>query len=129
MNRKRILIIDDDIPLSQTMKINLEATDDYEVLVEKKSSQALSAAREFRPDLILLDVIMPDLDGGDVSALLQSDPILHSVPVIMVTALVSNGETGSDLTVANGDTLMVAKPIRFEKLVAAIESGLSPHPV
>lgn len=125
MNKKRILIIDDDIPLTLSMKINLEDIGDYEVRVENSSLKAVSAAREFRPDLILLDIVMPDLDGGDVSARMKSDPMLADVPILMVTALVSNSETGSDDVVASGDQLMVAKPIKFDKLVHAIESRLA----
>lgn len=125
MNKKRILIIDDDIPLTFSMKINLEDIGDYEVRVENSSLKAVAAAREFRPDLILLDIVMPDLDGGDVSAQMKSDPMLAKVPILMVTALVSNEETGSDDVVASGDQLMVAKPIKFDKLVHAIESRLA----
>ena len=125
MNKKRILIVDDDIPLTQSMKINLEDSGNYEVRVENTSLNAHAAAREFRPDLILLDIVMPGLDGGDVSALLKSDPLLKEVPVLMVTALVSNDETGGDATIASGDQMMVAKPIRFDKLTEAIENCLA----
>lgn len=125
MNKKRILIIDDDIPLTQAMKINLEASENYEVCIENISLNAHAAAREFRPDLILLDIVMPGLDGGDVSALLKSDPLLKDVPVLMVTALVSNDETEDDAMVSSGGHAMVAKPIRFDKLTEAIESGLA----
>lgn len=125
MNKKRILIIDDDVPLTLSMKINLEDIGDYEVRVENSSLKAVAAAREFRPDLILLDIVMPDLDGGDVSAQMKSDPMLADVPILMVTALVSNSEIGSDDVVSSGDQLMVAKPIKFDKLVHAIESRLA----
>ncbi len=125
MNKKRILIIDDDVPLTHSMKINLEDIGDYEVRLENSSLNAVAAAREFRPDLILLDIVMPDLDGGDVSAQMKSDPMLANVPILMVTALVSNEETGADDVVGNGDQMMVAKPIKFDKLVHAIESRLA----
>jgi len=125
MNKKRILIIDDDVPLTHSMKINLEDVGDYVVEVENSSLKAVAAAREFRPDLILLDIVMPDLDGGDVSAQMKSDPMLANVPILMVTALVSNEETGPDDAVGNGDQMMVAKPIKFDKLVHAIESRLA----
>jgi len=121
MKKLRILIIDDDVPLTMAMKINLEATQRYEVRVENQALQALSAAREFGPDLILLDVVMPDLDGGDVSYMLKQDPALAKVPVVMVTALVSNEETGGS-AVDRGGTPMVAKPIRFDKLLEIIEN-------
>ena len=125
MDKKRILIIDDDIALTQMVKINLEETGDYDVLVENRSSAAVTTAREFRPSLILLDYIMPGMDGGDVSSKLHEDPFLRSIPIIMVTALVSNGETGENGMVLRGGHMMVAKPIKFEKLVQCIEKRLT----
>jgi DNA-binding response OmpR family regulator len=125
MKSKRILMIDDDIPLTQSMRINLEDTGNFEVMIENQSSKAISTARVFKPDLIILDVVMPGLDGGDISALLKSDPYLSDVPIIMVTALVSNDETGNESMVKSGDHLMMAKPIRFEKLLNAIEKSLA----
>ncbi|MEO8351499.1 MAG: response regulator [Chthoniobacteraceae bacterium] len=125
MNPKRILVIDDDEGLTGMVKLNLEATGDYEVRVENHSLQALETAREFRPDLILLDYVMPDLDGGDVTASLQNDPFLRSIPVIMVTALVSNQETGPDGTVRAGGQVMFAKPIKLANLLRCIEKHLA----
>jgi CheY-like chemotaxis protein len=125
MNTKRILVVDDDKPLTQALKINLEATGDYTVLVENRSAQAIATAREFRPDVILLDYVMPGEDGGDVSAKLHSDPLLKGVPIIMVTALISNSETGERGHSQRGGHMMVAKPIRVSKLIQCIELALS----
>lgn len=125
MKKRRVLIVDDDIPLTQAMKINLEDTGDYEVMVENDSTQAIEVARRFRPELVLLDIVMPDLDGGDVSARFKSDPVLSGIPILMITALVSNDETGSDAVVSSGNDLMVAKPIQFEKLRQIMEAQLA----
>lgn len=125
MNKPRILIIDDDVSLTMAMKINLEASQRYEVRVVNEALKAISEARDFLPNLILLDVVMPDLDGGDVSALLQADPDLAEIPVVMVTALVSNDETGQDASLNQAGQTMVAKPIRFDKLVEVIEDHLA----
>lgn len=124
MNKIRVLIIDDDIPLSRSMKINLEDTGDFEVRLENHSHAAVHAAREFNPDLILLDIVMPGLDGGDISAQFKADPQLSKIPVIMVTALISNEEIGDSDFLARGDRIMVAKPIQFKKLIHAIEERL-----
>ncbi len=124
MDKKRILIIDDDVALTQMVKINLEDTGNYEVLVQNRSNRAMITAREFNPDLILLDYIMPEMDGGDISAELHSDSLLQNVPVIMVTALVSNGEMNGDGFVQRGGHVMVAKPIKFEKLEHCIDKHL-----
>jgi DNA-binding response OmpR family regulator len=125
MNTKpRILIIDDDQALAESVKISLEATERFEVRVEHQSVRAVNTAREFAPDLILLDYIMPGSDGGDVSRHFRADPALKHVPIIMVTALISNEETGAAGTVQRGVHTMMAKPLRIAKLVRIIDERL-----
>lgn len=124
MNKKRILLIDDDIGLTQMVKLNLEATGIYDVLIENTSTKAVEAARRFRPDLILLDYIMPEMDGGDVTVCLQKEPFLSQVPIVMITALVSNQEMSPSGTVQCGGQLMLAKPIKMSNLLRVIEKQL-----
>ena len=92
MPKKNILVVDDETAFTRMMKLVLEQTGTYEVFCENSARQALATARACRPDLILLDVVMPELDGGDVAAQLQSDPLLQSVPVVFLTALVGSQE-------------------------------------
>jgi CheY-like chemotaxis protein len=125
MEKKRILIIDDDVSLTQMLQLNLVDTGKFEVGVCNQALQALDTAREFHPDIILLDVVMPGLDGGDVDAQLKKDPFLRDVPVLIITALVSSEEVNENSVVESGDQVMLSKPIRFEKLLQAIESSLS----
>lgn len=122
---KRILVIDDDKNLADLVKMNLEGTGSYEVCVENRSTRALQTARTFKPDLVLLDYIMPGLDGGDVSAQFHEDPVLTKVPLIMVTALISNQEMGADGTSRRGGHVMLAKPIKFRALLECIEKHLA----
>lgn len=129
MSTKRILIVDDDLPLAQSLKLNLEDTGLFEVAVENHPSQALSVARAFNPDVILLDYIMPGMDGGDVSAQVRQDPFLSHVPVIMITALLSNSEGGEEGPVFRNGHYMVAKPIKFDNLLHCIEASLRPAAV
>jgi CheY-like chemotaxis protein len=126
MNKKNILIVDDDRPLSLALKINLEATGDFNVKVENQSIHAIAVAREFKPDVILLDYVMPGSDGGDISNKLHADPFLKDVPIIMVTALISNAETGDFGSAKRCGHLMVAKPVRLTKLLECIEQVLTP---
>jgi CheY-like chemotaxis protein len=121
---KRILLIDDDKPLTNLMRMNLVRTGKFDVQVCNEAPEALKVARGFRPDIILLDLVMPGMDGGDVNAQLQQDPLLKDVPVLIVTALVSHGEASKDALVERGDQVMMAKPIRFDKLLHAIEDRL-----
>ena len=80
---KRVLIIDDDIALTQVLKINLDETGNYESRIVNVSSNAMAAAREFKPDIILLDVVMPGLDGGDISAA-AAIALVQSVALLLV---------------------------------------------
>ena len=68
MNKKRILLVDDEKSLTTLLKLNLEETGDYEVRVENFPEDALAAVRAFQPDLVLLDLIMPRLPGGNVAS-------------------------------------------------------------
>ena len=124
MNTKRILVIDDDTGLTQMLKLNLEATGNYEVCIENDSTQAVATARRFRPDLILLDYVMPEMDGGDVTSSLHEDPFLRRVPIILVTALLANKEMNRDGTSYRGGQIMLAKPVKMENLLKCIEKQL-----
>src|SRR6185503_7898156 len=86
--KKRVLVIDDEASFARMVKLNLEKTGEFEVRVENKANYAVSTAREFRPDLILLDVIMPAMDGGDVSNQIKRDRTLRDIPLIFLTATV-----------------------------------------
>jgi len=91
--KKKILIVDDEAAFTRMMKLILEKTGHYEVFYENNASRAVSTARDCQPDLILLDVVMPEMDGGDVAGMLQADPLLSDVPIIFLTALVGEQES------------------------------------
>ncbi len=117
--KKRILIIDDEAGFARMVKLNLEKTGAFEVRVENKATCAVPAAREFKPDLILLDVIMPTMDGGDVANQIKRDRNLKETPIIFLTATVSKREAG-DVGLNSGGELFLAKPISVEALIACI---------
>jgi len=123
MNTKRILVVDDDASVTQTLKLSLEATGGYEVHTENDPVNALTAARTLRPDLVLLDVIMPREDGGDVAARLQVDPLLRDTPVIFLTAILTNSETDGH-EMEEGGHLFLAKPVDLGELKKSIEDQL-----
>ncbi len=120
MNTKRILVVDDEPSVTRNLKLNLESGGGYEVLGENQAANALAAARSFQPDLILLDVMMPDMDGGEVAARLQADPLLRDTPVIFLTAIVSNEETDGHEMVSGGATFL-AKPVDMGELRKTME--------
>ena len=94
MAKKRILVVDDSSDITTPLKMYLEKTGVYEVRVENLGASALGAAKEFQPDLVLLDVVMPDMDGGDVAAQLEDDPATENIPIVLLTASVTKQEAG-----------------------------------
>lgn len=118
--KKRILLVDDEKSLTTLMKLNLEETGRYEVRVENWPEDALATARQFDPDLVLLDIIMPRLPGGDVAALLKSDPKLKDTPIVFLTAAVRKSQV-EDHEGVICDYPCLAKPATAEEVVAIIE--------
>jgi CheY-like chemotaxis protein len=117
---KRILVVDDEIALTRMVKMNLESAGDFVVRTVNQGSEAVGAAREFMPDMIFLDVMMPDMSGDEVALELREDPVLAEIPMVFMTAIVTKSETGS--TGANiGGNEFLAKPARTADLLAVIE--------
>ena len=102
----------------------LEKTQRFEVRVENRSALALSAAREFRPDLILLDVDMPGKDGGDVARAIQGDDVLSGVPILFLTSLVSPAEAGGR-EILRGGMRFLAKPVNPKTLIDTVDRVLA----
>jgi len=120
---KKILIIDDETSITRLLKLNLEKTGTFVVRDENKGAKGYAAAREFKPDLILLDIMMPDMDGGDVASQLQSDPLLKSVPIIFLTAAVKKEEVNARDGVIGGFPY-IAKPLNVKGVLNVIEQQL-----
>jgi CheY-like chemotaxis protein len=130
MLKKRILIVDDEPKFTQMVRFNLEITGLYDVQEVNHPKQALEKACQFKPDLVLLDVIMPGMDGGDVAAQFKSHPALKDVPVMFVTAAVARSEAGEH-GYRSGGELFLSKPITLDALLAAIADNLrhTAHPL
>jgi CheY-like chemotaxis protein len=123
MDKKRILLVDDDISFTRMMKLNLERSGSYEIRIENTGSQAVATAREYKPHLILLDVIMPEVDGGDVAAMLKDDPFLKDTPVVFLTALVSGEENASGGLIRSGYRF-IGKLASEKEMLQCIEENL-----
>lgn len=122
MSKKKILLVDDEESLCRVLKLNLEETGVYEVKTETKGTRALSVARAFKPDLIILDFVMPDIDGGSLLNQLKGDEATKDTPVIFLTAIASK-EDSEDNVIAGH--YILAKPVPFDKLVQSIEEKLA----
>ena len=123
--KQRILIVDDDRECTHLVKILLEKAGSYVVREENDAASAHQSARNFRPDLILLDIMMPETDGAEVAAQIEADPDLRSTPIIFLTALVTEFETKAGLRIEGHRS--VAKPINIPELIDQIEASL-PRP-
>jgi DNA-binding response OmpR family regulator len=107
----RVLIIDDEPSLTRLLKLMLERQGQYEVLTANTGKAGLEAAREFCPHVVLLDIVMPDLNGGEVSA------ALDDTPIVFLTALVRSERNIAGRTV-------LAKPVKLDALLTGIEAAI-----
>ena len=119
MTKTRVLIVDDDVNLSRLSAMILENSGGYEVLTEKDSRRAIAVAHQFRPEILLLDVDMPEKSGGEVAQEAKSDPLLRGVPILFLTGLVSKSEAGNH-EVESGGMSFLAKPVLPEVLLACV---------
>ena len=122
---KRILVVDDEPDITRMIKRVLELTGRYEVRTENLGRRAIEAAREFRPDLILLDVMMPGMLGSEIGTQLQADPELRAIKFVFLTALVTKDEELKSNGQIGGHTF-IAKPISADDLCRVVEDHL-PH--
>ena len=119
--KKRILLVDDEPFLTTLLRMNLEDTGEYEVREENHSLKTLDSIREFVPDLVILDVMMPDLDGADILFRLKNDENLKHVVVVFHTA------TSSQSGMIKGYPIL-AKPATTDQIIRFSEQNL-PKPL
>jgi len=118
--QRRILIIDDEPGFTRLIKLTLEGTGKFLVREENNGLKALQAAQEFKPDIIFLDIVMPEMDGGDVAKEIKTDPALSSVPLIFLTAIASKKEEEEGKHI-NGYPF-IAKPVSLETIVHCVDT-------
>ncbi len=125
MEKKKILIVDDEVAFTRNIKLNLEKTGKYEVYTENKGRKVIATLKDCKADLILLDVLMPDMDGGAVASRIKADPIFKDIPIVFLTATVSKRESGAKGT-ERGGLFFLAKPVTLDQLIDCIEHHLQP---
>ena len=124
MEKKKILLVDDNPDITRTISLILEATDRYVIREENMGQRALETARGFEPDLILLDFMMPDIDGNEVAAQLEEDDQLKHIKIVFLTAIVTKGEVESGSVNNISGYTVLAKPVRTKELISCIEDLL-----
>ena len=121
---RRILVVDDEPNFANMVKFNLEATGSYEVRVESSGSRALMTALRYQPDLVLLDVIMPDKEGPEVMFQFRLSNETRHIPIVFLTATVTKQEVDAQDGMIGGHAFL-AKPGSVSELVNCIERHLA----
>jgi DNA-binding response OmpR family regulator len=116
---KSVLIVDDEEDTLKLLKMIVELSG-YEAFITLNSMEAITMAQVEQPDVVLLDVMMPKLDGFQLCKMLRADPKTRDLPVIFVTAYSSLDI--EDRRIESGGDMVLPKPVGMDELVAAIES-------
>ncbi len=122
MEKKKILVVDDEPDAVRMMEVRL-LHEGYEVLKAYNGAEAVKIARKERPDLILLDIMMPVMNGAKTAEILKGMPETKNIPVIFITCLFAK-EDAMQETVRSG-TLFVAKPYDSEELSRIIRESVT----
>jgi CheY-like chemotaxis protein len=120
MKPKRILIVDDEPGFTHLLRLTLEGSGKFVVEEVNDGRRTIEVARYFKPDIIFLDVVMPEIDGGDVATQIKADPELAAVPVVFLTAIVSPKEARHQTDI--GGYPFLAKPVSVDTLVKTVEA-------
>ena len=121
MAKKQILLVDDEPDLVEMVKLRLEAND-YGVIVAYNGQEALDKARKDKPDLIILDLMLPKMDGYKVCGLLKADTRYNKIPIIMFTARAQDSDIKMGKEV--GADAYITKPFEPQALLAKIKELL-----
>ena len=122
MQPKKILVVDDEDHIREIASVSLELTQQWEISTAASGAEALRVATELRPDAILLDVMMPEMDGPTTFRMLQNDPSTRDIPVIFLTAKVQAADRRRFLDL--GVRSMIAKPFDPLRLATDVAAAL-----
>ena len=120
MDKKKILIVDDEVNFCNLVKKNLEGTGEFEVSVATKGKDGIQMAKEIKPDLVLLDIVMPEMDGGDVAGAIRGDKDIKDTPVVFLTSIVRENEDGSPIK----GYPVLAKTVTMQEFLACIRENI-----
>ena len=122
MDKKKILVVDDERDVLTVLERRLSKAG-YDVVKAQNGTEALKLAKSEFPDLILLDILMPDINGADVAAVLKKDPLTQKIPIIFLTCLYTRAdETQQGHEVAGN--FFIAKPFNPDELLTEIKKRL-----
>jgi CheY-like chemotaxis protein len=123
MGMIKVMAIDDEEDFLSLLKLNLEQTGKFKVEAVSRASEALMRIKQYSPDIILLDVNMPDIDGPTIWSKLAEDEETKNIPVVFLTALITKEEEEEYRKQATGRKYSyIAKPVDTDKLISIIEN-------
>ena len=120
MNKKRILVVDDLESDTRLLKQQLEESRKFDVHEENEPRAAVATAEKFQPDLILLDLVMPTMDGRHLAACMAASPQLKAVPIVFLTARITKEEVDA-VGGRMGGYPFLAKPVAVEELIKCLQ--------
>jgi two-component system alkaline phosphatase synthesis response regulator PhoP len=123
MDKKRILIIDDEENFCKLVKKNIERTGEFEVHTATNGQEGIRLVREIKPDLVLLDIVMPEMDGADVATQMRNDKSIEDTPIVFLTAIIREGESDSQPSFTRGYALL-SKTATIKELIACIKENV-----
>jgi CheY-like chemotaxis protein len=122
--KKRILVIDDEESLTRLLKACLEDTGRFIVQPENVPTRALETASQFHPDLILLDIMMPELDGDFLVNQFKADLRFRDIPIVFLTALATPAEVHQHRGTIGGLPIL-AKPVNIPEIIDCLSKQLA----
>ncbi|MFH1282969.1 MAG: response regulator [bacterium] len=121
MFKKKILVVEDESDIAENIVVRLEA-EGYNTIYASNGKSAIDSSLEEKPDLILLDIMLPKLDGIEVCKVLKSKSKLKNVPILMLTSLNAVGDVEKAFQAGANDYL--AKPFEYDRLLSKIRKLL-----
>jgi len=124
MEKKKILLADDDVDFAEATKLILESKS-YDVFLAHDGQECLKRVQTVKPDLIILDVMMPHMDGYEVCARLKADPACSSIPVLLLTAVgdaMPSTKYTKEMGMKTEADDYIPKPVEPKELVGRVEN-------
>jgi two-component system, OmpR family, alkaline phosphatase synthesis response regulator PhoP len=122
VSKRKVLIVDDEVDFLKITKLNLEETGKFEVMTLSNAKELISQVQSFRPDVLLLDLLMHGIGGLEACDMLNSDPVGQGLPIIILSALDKDKDKLS--AYKKGVVDYLTKPIERDVLIAKIEKAL-----
>lgn len=126
MSEKKILVVDDEEELLELIGKSLSA-EGYEVTMATTAQDAMNKARSYAPDLILIDIILPDMEGPEAVRILSEDPLTKDIPAIFLSGIVTRDrkeEAATEVRVGNRNYKALSKPFSFAELMVEVRKAI-----